>query len=121
MTYFCVVMNDICILDNFQPGSAISAAGSSASSSSSRRAKTRNYRVVSHTSQVDETLFGVPNHVGQRNQMLKEKDDNVKDEGISIEELARERSAKRKNSKRGKKSDKETVQVITKDLIRNLM
>lgn len=102
------------------PGSAISAAGSSASSSSSRRAKTRNYRVVSHTSQVDETLFGVPNHVEQRNQMIKEKMDNVRDEGISIEELARERSAKRKNSKRGKK-DKETVQVITKDLIRNLI
>lgn len=108
------------IFFHFQPGSAISAAGSSASSSSSRRAKTRNYRVVSHTSQVDETLFGVPNHVEQRNQMIKEKMNNVRDEGISIEELARERSAKRKNSKRGKK-DKETVQVITKDLIRNLM
>lgn len=103
-------------LNNFQPGSAISAAGSSASSSSSRRAKTRNYRVVSHTSQVDETLFGAPNHVEQRNQMLKDK----MDQGISIEELARERSAKRKNSNRGK-NDKETVQVITKDLIRNLM
>lgn len=36
-----------------------------------------------------------------------------------LEDMARERSAKR-NKKKNKKN-KETVQVITKDLIRNLM
>lgn len=40
--------------------------------------------------------------------MIKEKMDNVRDEGIFIEEFVRERSVKRKNLKRGKK-DKEIV------------
>lgn len=99
----------------FQPGSAISAAGSS-SSASSRRGKTKNYRVVSNTSQVDESLFGKPNHVTKRQEMLENKwsnDDN------RIEDLAMQRSANR--NKKNNKKNKETVQVITKDLIRNLM
>lgn len=96
------------------PGSAISAAGSS-SSASSRRGKTKSYRVVSNTSQVDESLFGQPNHVTKRQEMLENKwsnDDN------RIEDMARQRSANR--NKKNKKN-KETVQVITKDLIRNLI
>lgn len=100
-----------------QPGSAISVTGSH-SSASSRRGKTRNYRVVSNTSQIDENLFGKPSHVEKRQELLEQKWAN---DDISIEQLARERSAKR-NSKNGKKKNsKETVQVITKDLIRNLM
>ena len=42
------------------------------------------------------------------------------DDDNRIEEMAKERSAKRKG-KNGKRNNKETVQVITKDLIRNLM
>lgn len=106
------------IILQFQPGSAISAVGShSSASSASRRAKTKNYRVVSHSSQVDENLFGKPTHVEKRQEMLEEKWTN---DDLSIEQLARDRSAKRK-SKGKKNKNKETVQVITKDLIRNLM
>ncbi|XP_052804822.1 cilia- and flagella-associated protein 45-like isoform X2 [Mya arenaria] len=97
------------------PGSAISAVGSS-SSASSRRGKTKSYRVVSNHSQIDESLFGQPNHVAKRQELLENKwsgGDN------RIEDLARERSARR--NKKNKKNNKETVQVITKDLIRNLI
>ena len=97
------------------PGSAISAAGSH-SSSSSRRGKTKNYRVVSNTSQIDENLFGKPTHIEKRQEMLEQKWSN---DDISIEQLARDRSAKRKT--KNSKKNKETVQVITKDLIRNLI
>lgn len=101
-----------------EPGSAISAAGSS-SSASSRRGKTKNYRVVSNTSQVDESLFGKPNHVTQRQDMLSNKwAGNINDD-ITLEQMARERSAKR--NRKNNKKNKETVQVITKDLIRNLI
>ncbi|XP_060572410.1 cilia- and flagella-associated protein 45-like isoform X2 [Ruditapes philippinarum] len=97
-----------------KPGSAISAVGSS-SSASSRRGKTKNYRVVSNTSQVDESLFGQPNHVTKRQEMANNKNNQE----TTIEDIARERSAKRNN--RNSKKNKETVQVITKDLIRNLI
>ena len=56
----------------------------------------------------------------QRGEILKEKFD-INDNEVTIEDLARERSAKRKNRKKSNSSGKETVQVITKDLIRNLM
>ena len=71
---------------------------------------------MSNTSQVDESLFGQPNHVSKRHEMLENKwsaDDN------RLEDMAKERSARR--NKKKNKSNKETVQVITKDLIRNLM
>lgn len=105
----------MCKYFHFQPGSAISATGSS-SSASSKRGKTRNYRVVSNTSQIDESLFGQPNHVTKRQEMLENK---WSSEENRIEDMARERSAKR--NKKNSKKNKETVQVITKDLIRNLM
>ena len=54
-----------------QPGSAISAGGSS--SNGSRRGKTYGYRVVSHQSQVDESLFGEPQAQQMRQNMLKNK------------------------------------------------
>jgi hypothetical protein len=44
---------------------------------------------------------------------------NKNNQETTIEDIARERSAKRNN--RNSKKNKETVQVITKDLIRNLM
>jgi len=93
------------------PGSAISASAGSQTSSSSRRARTRQYHVVAHTSQVDESLFGT-------SQKDKQKNGGP---GPDIEQLARERSAKRLKNKKGNKHNKETVQVITKDLIRNLI
>ncbi|KAJ8315930.1 hypothetical protein KUTeg_005944 [Tegillarca granosa] len=100
---------------SFQPGSAISVASTS---SSAKRAKQLNYRVLSNTSQVDETLFGQPNHVTKRNEMLQDK---WQEEPVeTIEDIARRRSAQRKKSKNSK-NGKETVQVITKDLIRNLI
>ena len=52
--------------------------------------------------------------------MLREK--WAQDGGeMMIEQQARERSAQRNQPKRRNKSNKETVQVITKDLIRSLM
>ncbi|XP_033758480.1 cilia- and flagella-associated protein 45-like isoform X2 [Pecten maximus] len=99
------------------PGSVVSAVGSQTSSASSRRGKTKNYRTVSNHSQIDESLFGAPNHVSKRQEMLQDKWNNNQE--ITIEQMARERSSKRKNGN-GKKG-KETVQVITKDLIRNLI
>ncbi|XP_076438329.1 cilia- and flagella-associated protein 45-like isoform X2 [Babylonia areolata] len=95
------------------PGSAISIPGSSASSGS-RRGKTRQYRVVSHTSQVDEALFGQSDTEKKRQEMLQER--------WSAESAPIMREAqKRKTNRNGGKQGKETVQVITKDLIRNLI
>jgi len=93
------------------PGSAISMSAGSQASSSSRRARTRQYHVVAHTSQVDESLFGTPHKDKARNGAPP----------ADIEQVARERSAKRLRNKKGNKHNKETVQVITKDLIRNLI
>ena len=92
----------------FQPGSAISAH-SSTGSSRSNRARTRQYRTVSHKSQVDESLFG------QTNKPAKNRNNShiVEEEDIFTA------PPQRKSGTR--KPKKETVQVITKDLIRNLM
>ncbi|CAH1796262.1 unnamed protein product [Owenia fusiformis] len=93
------------------PGSAISyASGHSAGSSQSRRAKTRQYRTVSYTSQIDESLFGGAKPTEQRNDPLRDKNE------VIIERQAAQRKKNRKS-----KNNKETVQVITKDLIRNLI
>jgi len=90
------------------PGSAISAGTGSGSQASSgaRRAKTRNYRCVALGSQVDESLFG--------NTKPREPAHNTE---TDIEKQAAKRSAKRS----GGKKKRETVQVVTKDLIRNLI
>ncbi|KAK7471483.1 hypothetical protein BaRGS_00035877 [Batillaria attramentaria] len=97
------------------PGSAISVPGSS-SSSGSRRGRARNYRVVSHTSQIDESLFGQSNADKARKEMLQER---WASDSPPIERQAQAR----KNNRSGKtgKMGKEWVQVITKDLIRNLV
>ena len=50
--------------------------------------------------------------------MQQNKWANVNDD-LSLEQMAMDRSAKR--NKKNSKKNKETVQVITKDLIRNLM
>lgn len=101
------------------PGSAYSATASShgGSSSSSRRAKTRSYHKIAHTSQVDESLFGTPH----KDTLIGDRKNASLDN--NIEEQARKRSANRKNKKNSGNSHgkKETVQVITKDLIRNLI
>ena len=101
----------------FQPGSTISGSGSH-TSNASRRARTRQYFKVAHNSQVDESLFGEAHHVTKRNEMLQDKWSGGMES--PIEKEARKRSAgkqKRKNAKNGN----DTIQVITKDLIRNLM
>ncbi|KAL8592950.1 hypothetical protein ACOMHN_050777 [Nucella lapillus] len=95
------------------PGSAISIPGSSASSGS-RRGKTRQYRTVSYTSQVDEALFGESGTEKKRQQLLQDRRANQG--GAPIEQEAQQR----KNNRNGK-TNKETVQIITKDLIRNLI
>ncbi|XP_046553089.1 cilia- and flagella-associated protein 45-like isoform X2 [Haliotis rubra] len=99
------------------PGSSISVSNAS-SSSSSKRAKTRQYRVISNTSQVDESLFGQPSRVAKRNEMLKDMWNGERTQDVSLETLAKQRNDKRR---KGKPSNRETVQVITKDLIRNLI
>lgn len=97
------------------PGSAISAGTGSQTSVGSRRAKTRQYYKVANTSQVDESLFGSSNNNNKLKQQPKQ--DDIRAE-TPIELQARQRSSKRNANAKPKK---ETVQVITKDLIRNLV
>ena len=65
--------------------------------------------------QVDESLFGSSNNNNKLKQQPKQ--DDIRAE-TPIEFQARQRSSKRSA---GTKPKKETVQVITKDLIRNLV
>ena len=106
------------VLYIYQPGSAISAGSGSITSSGSRRAKTKHYRAVAANSQVDESLFGTPHREQRRQQMLDRQLGEIPE--VTIEREARERIIKRSAGK-NKKPARETVQVITKDLIRNLM
>ena len=69
---------------------------------------------MSHTSQVDESLFGEPH----RSQPKKNGGERPTGGDSPIEKEAAKRSAKNKRNKHG--ANKETVQIITKDLIRNL-
>lgn len=86
---------------------------SSAGSSKSTRAKTRQYRTVSHKSQVDESLFGQP---------TKAKAPSRPTSNTANEDIFSTNFQSQQQRKSGtKKPKKETVQVITKDLIRNLM
>lgn len=85
----------------------------SSSSTSSRNRRHRQYRTVSDHSQVDETLFGQPNHVQLKQQNrsagpLEEIQDNA------IEQY--EKRAGQKPTK-----EKESVQIIMMDLIRSLV
>lgn len=86
---------------------------SSAGSSKSTRAKNRQYRTVSHKSQVDESLFGQP---------TKAKAPSRPTSNTANEDIFSTNFQSQQQRKSGtKKPKKETVQVITKDLIRNLM
>lgn len=82
-------------------------------SGGTRRSKTRQYRVVSNTSQIDESLFGKSNSEKLRNEMLKDK--------WETHSAPIERQAKERKNNRNKKPKKETIRIITKDLIRSLM
>lgn len=85
---------------------------SSAGSTRSNRAKTRQYRTVSHKSQVDESLFGQPSKPTH----------NINNSNTMVDDMfATEPQPARQRRSGNKKPKKETVQVITKDLIRNLM
>lgn len=99
------------------PGSAVSAGSGSQLSSGSRRAKTRHYYKVAATSQVDESLFGASHSQAKRAEMLQDKWRQDPDGDRVIEQEA----AQRKQRRSGARSKRETVQVITKDLIRNLV
>lgn len=98
------------------PGSAVSH-GSGTGSKSSQRARTRQYRTVSHKSHVDEALFGASNKSSHRQGPV----DNRWVEG----DLSEPNPAFLDYSAAGPgtsgKPKKQTVQVITKDLIRNLV
>ncbi len=68
--------------------------------------------MIAPTSQVDESLFGAPHRDTQmRNDRARTAEDK-----LYIEKLADERTERRRSG--GKK---ETVQLITKDLVRQLM
>lgn len=101
------------------PGSAISAGSGSITSSSSRRAKTRQYRMVAPTSQVDESLFGEHHSTQKRHQKVEDRNREEAPHN-NIEQQAAERSQQRRSGGKAK-TKKATVQVITKDLIRNLI
>ncbi|EDO38378.1 predicted protein [Nematostella vectensis] len=83
----------------------------SAGSSGSRRSWTRQYRTVNKTSTVDENLFGSPQRTTKpRKQMGGEE--------LLVER--RSRSAPNATGRTPKTQEPETIQVITKDLIRRL-
>ncbi|XP_033641506.1 cilia- and flagella-associated protein 45-like [Asterias rubens] len=88
------------------PRSVISTQ--SAGSNGSRHANTRKYFTVSKNSSVDESLFGTAPNAKQRQNETK-----------SEEVVLQTQSAGGQRRRTQKK--KETVQVITKDLIRNLI
>lgn len=85
----------------------------SSSSTSSRNRRHRQYRTVSDHSQFDESLFGQPNHV-----QLKQQNKSAGPLG-EIQNNAIEQDEKRAGQKPTK--EKESVQIIMMDLIRNLV
>lgn len=102
------------------PTSSVMSHTPSHSSAGSRRSNAHRYHTISRTANVDDTLFGDPNHIKQRNSKLEDAQE------IVIERQAAERSAGRvarniSSVNKKKKAPKETVNVITKDLIRNLI
>ena len=98
---------------NIQPRSVLSS-DSASSTSSARRAKTRQYYTVSKTSNVDESLFGESNKtVRQRQQQNSSPTQEMGSPGA--------RRGSPSASKTKKRREKQEIQVITKDLIRNLM
>lgn len=74
-------------------------------------------------SEVDESLFGNPHHVETRNAMLKARWDSQKvagnDDQIMITRGGRQATSASSSACRN--NGPETVDVITKDLIRTLM
>ncbi|KAI8480465.1 cilia- and flagella-associated protein 45-like [Branchiostoma floridae x Branchiostoma belcheri] len=94
------------------PGSSVGSA-SSLGSAGSRRAASRRYRTVNPGgSTVDETLFGSNKKTQQAN--------GRGGRSPFEEELQTDRRLSSGNNK-SKKAGRETIQVITKDLIRNLI
>lgn len=81
----------------------------SASSSGSRRARTRQYRTVSKTSSVDESLFG-SKRSRTKNQSQPQND--------SFDDMFANSNGRSSGQRRSRQ--KEEVEVITKDLIRKL-
>jgi len=120
---------------------AICSQTSSTSSSTSRFKKQYRYRTTARSSQVDENLFGTPNKLqliteGTDRERTRERkvrgryfgtSDKVqlRDGGVpadaDIRKQARERKAKRQRELSCDRNLKESIQLVTKDLIRNLL
>lgn len=87
----------------------------SSSSSSLRNRRHRQYRTVSDHSQVDETLFGEPNHVKWKQQ-----------KSLASKSTCNSNNNSNNNNRPGRKTqensakEKETVMIIMRDLIRTL-
>jgi hypothetical protein len=82
------------------------------SSSASRRVRTRRYYKTASSSHVDESLFGFQKPTASAGNGL----------ATNLEREADERTTRRRSASAGAPvTQKNTVQVITKDLIRNLM
>lgn len=93
---------------------SVLSSDSASSTSSARRAKTRQYYTVSKTSNVDESLFGESNKtVKQRQQQNSSPTQDMGSPGA--------RRGSPSSSKTKKRREKQEIQVITKDLIRNLI
>ncbi|XP_043934258.1 cilia- and flagella-associated protein 45 isoform X1 [Protopterus annectens] len=87
-----------------------SVSHSASTSSGSNHSRSRRYRTKALGSHVDETLFGSPN----------KKHDNERDNAVLYMEPEEERRRKT-NSAPAKGQKPETIRIIMKDLIRNLI
>ncbi|XP_072049363.1 cilia- and flagella-associated protein 45-like [Amphiura filiformis] len=93
------------------PRSVLSMDSAGSSTSSARRAKTRQYYTVSKTSNVDESLFGEPNKAARSRAQ----------NSPTQEVVNTQRGSPSSSAKNSKRKEKKEIQVITKDLIRNLI
>lgn len=90
------------------------SGSASHASSGSRRGQTRHYYRVAAKSQVDESLFGAG-----RNASAGQGKGAGFGDTTTVEREAEERNRRRQSGRQDGR--KETIQVVTKDLIRNLM
>lgn len=90
------------------------SGSASHASSGSRRGQTRHYYRVAAKSQIDESLFGA----GRNGSAGQGKGAGFGDT-TTVEREAEERNRRRQSGRQDGR--KETIQVVTKDLIRNLM
>lgn len=98
------------------PGSTLSGSTSHGSSGGSRRGQTRHYYRIASKSQVDESLFGASGEpAGEQRRSRGGLGETI------LEKEAEERNMRRQSGGGRREGKRETVRVITKDLIRNLI